>query len=71
MSELKTFETKSNEVKTLLTKSIIYALLGWSKCSEQIHTYENCKKTGTIFHKDPSLCYNEARDLQSCYNNKA
>jgi hypothetical protein len=40
---------------------MIYGLLGWNKCSSEIETYENCKKTGTMFKNDPTLCYNQAR----------
>jgi len=52
-------------------QSLIYALLGWNRCAEEIQLYEDCKKTGTIFMKDPTKCYNEARTLQICYNSKA
>jgi hypothetical protein len=52
-------------------QSIIYALIGWKQCSPEIQTYENCKKTGTIYLKDPTACYDEARTLQSCYAAKA
>jgi hypothetical protein len=50
---------------------LIYSILGWNRCSSEIESYENCKKTGTIYMKDPTECYNQARELQVCYNTKA
>lgn len=32
-------------------------MLGWGKCGDQIQTYEDCLKTGSIAAKNPTECY--------------
>ncbi len=61
---IKSFDIKSNEVSLSLIKGLLYAYLGWNRCGTDIEKFENCKKTGTPYARDPAECYNEAKTLQ-------
>lgn len=50
---------------------MLYAFLGWNRCGTDIERFENCKKTGIPYNKDPTECYNEAKTLQQCYGQQA
>ena len=39
MPELRSLETKSNEVLKYIFKSLTYSLLGWNRCSSEIESY--------------------------------
>jgi hypothetical protein len=50
-----------------ILQALLYSFLGWNRCGKDIERFENCKKTGTPYDKDPTECYNEAKTLQQCY----